>query len=50
MEKIEIKQGATLSLVGLDLWKSTEDQREFFALCAALRREHPEIKCVWNKE
>ena len=30
-------------------WQAGEIEREFWHLCATLRREQPELACVWNK-
>lgn len=30
-------------------WQSGEIEREFWYVCATLRREQPELACVWNK-
>ena len=35
-------------VAGVHRWQSTSMEREFWALCANLRTEAPELKCVFN--
>lgn len=35
-------------VAGVHRWQSTQMEREFWALCANLRTETPELKCVFN--